>query len=211
MNPLLCEPAEKAEREAANAAVQLMYIDDLVRVRGARELRESHVQELQRLAVEGIYPCAGKYRDARTRIIIGHQAPPAAVVPALVQEMVSNVNAWAETRPGYERAAYVMWRLNWIHPFAGGNGRSARAAAYLVACMHVGTMLPGRPIPAIILERRDKYIEALRAVDATIGEDGDFGDLSAMTDFVRGTLVEQLTSAMVGLADGVFGAPSRRR
>jgi fido (protein-threonine AMPylation protein) len=25
---------------------------------------------------------------------------------------------------GVERAAYALWRLNWIHPFAGGNGRT---------------------------------------------------------------------------------------
>ena len=27
-------------------------------------------------------------------------------------------------------AAYALWRLNWIHPFVEGNGRTARAACY---------------------------------------------------------------------------------
>ncbi|MEX1365172.1 MAG: Fic family protein [Nannocystaceae bacterium] len=25
---------------------------------------------------------------------------------------------------------YTLWRLNWIHPFVEGNGRTARAACY---------------------------------------------------------------------------------
>ena len=28
--------------------------------------------------------------------------------------------------------AYLMWRVNWVHPFFGGNGRTSRAVAYMV-------------------------------------------------------------------------------
>ncbi|HET9282483.1 MAG TPA: Fic family protein [Candidatus Angelobacter sp.] len=40
-------------------------------------------------------------------------------------------------------AAYVIWRLNWIHPFADGNGRTSRALSYLVLCTRLGERLPG--------------------------------------------------------------------
>jgi hypothetical protein len=33
-------------------------------------------------------------------------------------------------------AAYLMWRLNWIHPFADGNGRTARMTSYVGAADH---------------------------------------------------------------------------
>ncbi|MBL8221394.1 MAG: Fic family protein, partial [Bryobacterales bacterium] len=34
----------------------------------------------------------------------------------------------------------VMWRLNWIHPFFGGNGRTARSASYLVLCASLNSI-----------------------------------------------------------------------
>ena len=40
-------------------------------------------------------------------------------------------------------AAYVLWRLKWIHPFADGNGRTARAVSYVVLCLKMDSILPG--------------------------------------------------------------------
>jgi hypothetical protein len=37
-----------------------------------------------------------------------------------------------------------MWRTNWVHPFDDGNGRTARAASYLVLCVKLGYRLPGK-------------------------------------------------------------------
>ncbi len=37
-------------------------------------------------------------------------------------------------------AAYALWRLNWIHPFIEGNGRTARAACYYLICMKYGKL-----------------------------------------------------------------------
>ena len=42
--------------------------------------------------------------------------------------------------------AYALWRMNWIHPFVEGNGRTARAACYYLICMRHGAMLPGKKI-----------------------------------------------------------------
>jgi hypothetical protein len=50
---LLCPPVEKAQREAANGLEQIDYIAELVE-RGVVELRESHLLQLHRLAVQGI-------------------------------------------------------------------------------------------------------------------------------------------------------------
>lgn len=60
-----------------------------------------------------------------------------------------------------------MWRLNWIHPFDDGNGRTARATSYFVLCMRLGYRLPGtRTIPDFIVENRKPYYDALEAADA---------------------------------------------
>jgi Fic family protein len=172
-DPLLCPPGEKAQRETDNAVGQLEYIDHILsRAIAAGEslqIRESHVKDLQSIAVEGIYPCAGEYRDVtRSARLHGggvtHRIPEPALVPGLVREALDRINS-----PGTDvvyRAAYALWRFNWIHPFAGGNGRTARALVYLVFCVDIGFLIPGKPsFPTLIAERRDEYIRALREAD----------------------------------------------
>jgi hypothetical protein len=144
--PLLCDPSRKAELETRNGDDQLDYVTDLVD-RGARELRESHVLTLQEIAIREIYPCGGRYRDATKDVFIQnskHKLPDVAFVPSRVRDAVDWINR--ETgRSALDRASYALWRFNWIHPFAGGNGRTSRAVAYLIVCMQEGRMLPGVP------------------------------------------------------------------
>lgn len=107
---------------------------------------------LQQLAIEGIYPCGGTYRDARTIIRISdseHVPPEAAFVSSHMQELLDRIND--RRYPALERAAYALWRLNWIHPFRGGNGRTSRCVAYLILCIDLGLMMPGLPmLPSLI-------------------------------------------------------------
>jgi Fic family protein len=47
-----------------------------------------------------------------------------------VQSLCEYINDnWQST---VHLAAYVLWKMNWIHPFADGNGRTARAVSYVV-------------------------------------------------------------------------------
>lgn len=202
---LLCPPHEKAEREAANGVDQIDFLTDLVVHRRQKELRESHVLALQAMAVQGIYPCGGTYRDARTTISIEgspHRPPEAALVTLLVRELVDTVNRDAGTVATFDRAAYVLWRLNWIHPFRGGNGRTSRAVAYQIICMDLGAMVPGTPsLPTLILENRHAYLEALRSVDASVRSHPDKDpDLTAMKGYVQELVIRQMASAVHGLA-----------
>jgi hypothetical protein len=67
---LLCPIEEKAQREAKNGVEQIDYIAYLVNEVRIDEIRESHILELHRLAVEGIYPCGGNYRNANMQVRI---------------------------------------------------------------------------------------------------------------------------------------------
>ncbi len=106
-------------------------------------------------------------------------------------------------------AAYAQWRFNWIHPFAGGNGRTSRAVTYLIVCMSEGRMLPGVPsMPTLIYEHRDEYIRALQAVDESqrladtqsTSERIVQPDFSVMVEFLRQMLMKQFASAIHRLA-----------
>ena len=195
--PLLCDPADKARREASNGVDQIDYIANLVNEYHVSELRESHVLELHRLAVWDIYPCAGQFRDARFGIAISdsdHTPPEAAFVPSLVREAIDHINETRTTKAAMERAAYALWRFNWIHPFPGGNGRTARALAYLILCMEKGMMLPGTPTtPTLIHQRKPEYVSALKVADAGVVRDGT-PDLSAMSEFLRQVVTRQVAS-----------------
>jgi Fic family protein len=203
---LLCEPERRAELEARNGVAQLDYITDLVES-GARELRESHVLALQEIAVRDVYPCGGRYRDATKDVFIQnskHAVPHCALAPSLVRDAIDWVNREAG-RSALERAAYAQWRFNWIHPFAGGNGRTSRAITYLIVCMNEGRMLPGVPtMPTLIYEHREEYIRALQDVDESqraadarsTAEHIIRPDFSAMVDFLRQMLMKQFASAI---------------
>ncbi len=167
---LICEAEAKTELEVRNGAQQLDFISEIVLDRGQERLTEGHVRELQRIAVEEIYDCGGKYRDAVKDVRIQnseHELPEPALVPSHVRDMIDTINRWTdEGRASTYIAAYALWRINWIHPFAGGNGRSSRAVCYMLLCMSAKGMLPGSPtVPTNIYNRRDEYICCLQELD----------------------------------------------
>jgi Fic family protein len=91
-------------------------------------------------------------------------------------------------------AAYALWRLNWIHPFVEGNGRTARAACYYLICLKAGKILYGkRIVPERIRENRDPYYAALKAADQKWDEGHlDISQMAAyLQDLLKGQLSDQ--------------------
>ncbi|MGA8728382.1 MAG: Fic family protein, partial [Terracidiphilus sp.] len=88
-------------------------------------------------------------------------------------------------------AAFALWRLNWIHPFVEGNGRTARAACYYLICMRQGGLLPGRKtVPERIREDREPYYAALQEADRHWNE-GQL-NVNALADYLLVLLDGQL-------------------
>jgi Fic family protein len=84
-----------------------------------------------------------------------------------------------------------MWRLNWIHPFADGNGRTSRIISYVVLSIRAGAVLPGTPtIPDQIVDNRNPYFEALDAADAAYRDEKI--DVSKMEELLGSLLATQL-------------------
>jgi len=166
---LFADADEKARLEARNG---LLQFDEVVRLidksASAFRLRPSMVQGFQRIAILDIYTCAGNYRTGPVFIEgATHQPPAPAGVAGLVEEMCDYINGkWLQSSP-IHLAAYAMWRVNWIHPFAGGNGRTSRAVSNLVLCARLGYRLPGTlTVPEQIVANRQPYYAALDAADA---------------------------------------------
>jgi Fic family protein len=98
--------------------------------------------------------------------------------------------------------AYVMWRINWIHPFDDGNGRTARAAAYLVLCVKLGYRLPGkRSLVDFIVGNKRPYYNALEDADAAMRH----GRIDAST--LEGLLEKLLSAQLVSVLEDATGRP----
>ena len=186
---------EKRELEVRNGAIQFLAV--LYHAEkwksGSSQLTPDLLREFQRLAVNQIYSCAGNFRDGPVAIAgVDHQPPPSEDVVGLVAEMCDYVNRnW--DKPAIHLASYLMWRINWIHPFFGGNGRTARAASYLVLCARLGFILPGTTtIPDLIVADRDPYYEALRHADQA-WEAGNL-DVGKMESLMSALLARQLVA-----------------
>jgi len=63
------------------------------------------------------------------------------------------------------RAAYVMWKIDAIHPFNGGNGRVARAVAYLWLSGELAPVFAGESLPTKLKARKPEYLDALQGAD----------------------------------------------
>lgn len=201
ISPSLIEDSDrKARQEAENAVRQFDRVLDMIEevARGNRpfRLRVSMILDLHRIALEGLDAYAGNFRPGSVEIGLSQHVPPEAhLVPNLVEEMCDYVTDHQETASALHLCAYVMWRLNWIHPFTDGNGRTSRAVAYYVLCGKTGYQLPGRlSVPEQITADKQPYYEALEAADACC-KNGEI-DLTALEALLEGCLATQLVQAM---------------
>ena len=199
---VLTHREEIARREAANALRQAERVRDIVfaSLDGRPfKLRPSTLLDLNRCAIEGINSYAGNWRPGPVEIGDSqHRPPDSHLVPELIEQLCDYVNEnWSE-RSSLHLASFVMWRLNWIHPFTDGNGRTARAASYTVLCAHSGAWLPGAlTIPEQIIANRVPYYEALEDADKKymVGKPFPSNIVSALESLMAGMFAKQLRSA----------------
>jgi Fic family protein len=211
---LLSDPDEIARREAENGIRQFDLALDIIRsfVKDSDKkfrLRSSTILQLHQAALDGLHPLAGTWRNTPVKIGgSGHKPPEAAFVSEEIQHLCDYVNDNWSSSTAVHLAAYVLWKLNWIHPFADGNGRTARAVSYVVMSIKLDSVLPGAPtIPEQIAGNKNPYYDALEVADKHwIGETIDVTDLEGM---LGGMLSTQLLNAAKE-ASGEVGKSGRQ-
>lgn len=147
---------------------------------------------LNHVAVANVAQFGGRYRQEP--IYVGsHVAPHFKDVPDLMDRFLSVIHEnWTTIDHPTLLPAYALWRMNWIHPFVEGSGRTARAACYYLICLRHGALLRGKKIvPERIRENREPYYSALQAADRAWA-DGQF-DVSELADFLQRLLIAQLS------------------
>lgn len=159
---------------------------------GQFEVTEEHICELHLIITSGtsIKP-QGEYRTSEVKVG-NHKPPTFKEVKGLMREFVLTLNQNWNDRSATQIAAYALWRLNWIHPFRNGNGRTSRLFSYLLMNMKIGyAPLPGKKgfLVHEKLEGADhgRYVDGLRKAD-------ERGDCSYLEMLVAELLTDQLAN-----------------
>ena len=150
------------------------------------------IKALNYHAISCLHVSAGEFRP--TDVTVGnHQPVRFWQVPSHMEMFVDQVNRyWDESDP-ILLTCFVLWKLNHIHPFINGNGRTARAAALYVLCLKSQGWLPGQPIlPELLKANRPAYVAALQHADQSL-QAGPV-DLSQLHALVSQLVAQQLAS-----------------
>lgn len=184
------------DMEISNGARQYDFLRSTVTAAiavGRPFLSAQILKALNFQAIACLHTNAGEYRPCE--VIVGTHTPPEHYrVDALMEDFINQVNRNWENADPVVLSTFVLWRMNYIHPFINGNGRTARAACYFVLCLKTGGWLPGNTIlPELIRQHRDAYVAALAAADDSFHR-GHL-DLGELHQLVTRLLEEQLGTA----------------
>ena len=153
----------------------------------------------------------GRYRLHGAMIVdtvsgeTNYVAPPAEWIPELMDSLEQRIAEWVRDDPPEIAAAKTHFGLISIHPFADGNGRTARLTADLILQQMKRSADGMLSISGVLLERRPDYYAALRAAQGPefIGE-------VDITVFVR-FHTEALAAAVTRLEERTALLDQRRR
>jgi Fic family protein len=136
----------------------------------------------------GLIDAPGRFRSGGVGIYRGdqlvHMAPPAARVPGLVAELL----AWlaASTWHPLLVSCVAHYELEFIHPFADGNGRLGRLWQTLILSRW-NPLLAWLPIEEVIRSRQQGYYESL-------GQADQLGDLEPFVTYQLEAIHDALRS-----------------
>jgi fido (protein-threonine AMPylation protein) len=198
---LLSDPDEIARREAENGLRQFNLALEMIRAsvkdnERPFKLRAGPILQLHKAALDGLHLLAGTFRNTPVKIDGSqHQPPHEAFVADEIQSMCEYINNNWAAKSAAHLSAYVLWKMNWIHPFADGNGRTARAVSYVVLSTKLDGLLPGTPtIPEQISTDKQPYYTGLELADKAWAATGQV-DVSALENMLNKMLAAQLLSA----------------
>jgi len=157
-----------------------------------------HLLEAHGLLMAGLIDAPGRFRNGGVGIYRGdqlvHMAPPAARVPDLVNDLLT----WlaASTWHPLLVSCVAHYELEFIHPFADGNGRLGRLWQTLILSRW-NPLLAWLPIEEVIRSRQQGYYESLGQADQ-LGDLEPFVSyqLEAIHDALRSELGSELCSEL---------------
>jgi Fic family protein len=160
----------KEHFEAINHKDGIKYLYDFVKKK--KELDENTIFAVHKIILKNINDIdSGHYRTSNVMITGAIHIPPSAIkIQRLMNEFFEWYYSHKRKLPVPELAAWVHYKLVYIHPFIDGNERTARLLMNLILIQN------GYP-PAVILNvDRKKYYRVLK--------DADRDNYSGFMDFI---------------------------
>lgn len=195
-NPPTPAQQRRAEQLAICNAKAFAIVASQLQKREAAHPTLPMLCELHQLATTDMVENPGHLRTLDVTITGSRHAPPAA---HNVAELLATLFAELQSEPwrsasAFDAAALALWRLNWIHPFDDGNGRTARAIAVIV----LFTRLQRLPIAQLgkptfldhLAWRKLDYFDALEAADRAYA--ASTVDISALSQLLYECLRDSL-------------------
>lgn len=142
-----------------------------------------------RLMLEGLVSDAGKFRSRAVGIAQGkqivHLAPPANLVPSLMK----NLLGWLKRTDAHPLVSSCVfhYELEFIHPFADGNGRIGRLWQTLILS-HWNPLFAFLPVETVIRDQQQEYYKVLATCDKA-------GNSTAFIEFLLHALLTALREA----------------
>ena len=176
-------------REAKNATEAYDFLGDLA---GDPSLRidQGLIRTLNSILLKKLPGYAaqlrGRYRPGGAIIVDSvsgrrnYAAPPPEWVPQLMDSLEEGIARWMEDDPPEIATAKAHFGLISIHPFADGNGRTARLVADLILNLSNHSADGMLSVSGVLLERRSEYYAALRE-----SQGPEFLESVDVTEFVR--------------------------
>jgi Fic family protein len=169
---------------------------------------QQHLLEAHGLLMAGLMERPGRFRTSGVGIYRGkelvHMAPSASRVPALVADLLN----WLKKTDWHPLLAscVVHYELEFIHPFADGNGRLGRLWQTLTLSRW-NPLLAWLPIEEVIRARQQGYSNSLGQADQQ-GELEPFVSylLAAIGDALEDALRPQATSPAGSEMDSEIGS-----
>lgn len=161
---------------------------------------ETSLRELHRSGTLFLLRKPGEYREEDVHVEecgtgdVVYEPPPWREVPAHMKAFFEEMRGIWANGDALDAAAFALWRINWIHPFKNGNGRTARAFSYACLCARLEVMLPGTTtvIDQIMTTRAD-YEAALRDADKA-AKNNNGRNLAPMKAYLDRLLQNQISS-----------------
>ena len=174
-------PREIKEVQNAFAAYELL---ETLKLSAVPDFLKAH-----RALMQGLETGAGAFRKGGVGVYKGaklvHMAPPADRVPYLVKDLFQWLKK-TELHP-LLAAAVVHYEIEFIHPFADGNGRIGRLWQTLVLSAWK-PQLAYLPMETVVHDRQAGYYKALAASDQA-------ADAAPFAEFILGSLLEALEAS----------------
>ena len=169
-------------------------VEAALKIEGGDYLSQTLIKALNFHAIACLHPYAGEYRPCE--VLAGERrCPKPHRVSSLMDDFVDKVNRYWETVDPVTLAAVIISRLNYIHPFINGNGRTARATGYFALCLKMGGWLPGSIIlPELLRREYDAYIKVLQHSHRSPAPGQHDDRFAPMISLLNDLLIEQFES-----------------